>query len=241
MTDRTEQPALTPTELRMLRVARTWGAEGRTSEHGRPVRESRLIDLVRRRSAIRQPVKRPKDREVRPAQPSSRKPAAEAPVRNRPAVNNMPAELPDPPAEPAGGRECEAVECFERSVGWRFYRAFGWLSTCSRHMSGAGPAIRRMDADCSATFGPGSAGATAGAVCPPVASNPQKQARGASEPQRPVEGLFWPIAAEESPAATPGHAPDGLAGPSSPSGPPRPAAGGTEPHSAAAATEAARS
>ena len=88
----------------------------------------------------------------------------------------------------------------------------------------------------------GDAGATVGAACPPVASNVPDRARGASEPQRPAEGPFWPIAsassAEESPAMDPGDAPDALVEPGSPSGPPRPAAGGTEPHSAIAATEA---
>ena len=233
MTDLAKQPTLTTTEQRMLRVARAFAAEGRLAEQGKPVRESRLIDLVLRMSAVRQPVERPKDREVQPAQPSSRRP------RNRRPASNMPAEIPDGPSEAAGGRECGAVECFESSVGWRFYRGVGWLAACTRHMSGAGPAIRRMDGDRVPMFGPGDAGVESGAVCPPAASNPPTQARGASAAQRPAGGPSGAFPApedgrpvQEAPGKPGPQPPGGPTGQGSPSGPTWSAAAHTEPYSA---------
>lgn len=244
MTDHTKQPPLTLTEERMLRVARLFAAEGRLSEQGRPIRESRLVDLVLRMSAVRQPAVRPKDREVQPAQPSSRRP------RNRQPVNNMPAEIPPPPDGSAAGLECDAVDCPEVSVGWRFYRTEGWLLACVRHMSGAGPAVRRMDAEQRATFGPGDAGAGSGPVCPPAASEPSDQARGASSAERAAGGPSGPFPApgdarpvQEAPGKPGPQPPDGRTEHGSPAGPTCTTEARTEPHSASApqtATQAVR-
>lgn len=151
MTDITEQHPLTLTEERMLRVLRHFAAEDRLSEHGQLIRQSRLEDLVRRLSKVRQVPGRPVDDaagspRVRPQT-----------KRHRPSVSRLPEVIPPAPDADSGGVECEAG-CGEPSVGWRFYVDHGWRARCSRHLSGAGPAVRRMDAEQRVSFGPGSVG-----------------------------------------------------------------------------------
>jgi DNA-binding CsgD family transcriptional regulator len=97
MTDTTEQRKLTLTEERMLRTARVFAAEGRLAEHGQPIRESQLIELVRRMSAIRQPTPRPKDREVyaQPRKRSGPPPVDKSPVALAPVLRCLERGLTD--------------------------------------------------------------------------------------------------------------------------------------------------
>ena len=232
-------PPPTGLEDQMLGALRNWA--------GRYCPDLLLSDLRKAAAlcaAVAVPVRRPVDRELR-VQPE--RPAG-AP-RNRRPVNNMPAVIPEPPDGSAAGLECDAVDCPESSVGWRFYRAEGWLLACVRHMSGAGPAVRRMDAEQRATFGPGDAGAGSAAVCPSAASGPSDEARGASGAVRASEGPSGAFPApeaarpvQEAPGKQGPQPPDGPAGQGSPSGPTRSAEAHTEPHSPSApqaATQAA--
>jgi hypothetical protein len=176
---------LTLTEERMLRVVRAFAAESGLSEHGRPILSSRLRELVLRLAKVRQPP---------PVRPNRAVPEAGAAVPKR----VRPSAVPPPPAGQTGGVECEAA-CGERSIGWRFYVDRGWLPRCGRHLSGAGPRVRRMDADRVAVFGPGG-------------------------PAGPVNAAGADGAGREGPVAPALSPPDGRTGARGPSGPSRPSA-----------------
>jgi DNA-binding CsgD family transcriptional regulator len=257
-------PPLTLPEQRMLRTARLFAAERRLSEQGQPILQSRLEELVRRMSKVRQPAPRPVDVEQPrvPCGAAERSAAirarqAEVPPEPKPvaAPRPKPVSPPLPPLHERLDDELRAVVAevgtgasnpvIGKRLGISEDRVKYAVSRAKRILGVSDRKVLAVALAEVLALGEGDAGGESGAVWPPAASNPQKRARGASEPQRPAEGPFWPIdsvpSAEESPVAAPGHAPDAPAGHGSPTGPPRPATGGTEPYSATAATEAARS
>lgn len=254
-----QPPTPSRTELQLRAAIRVFAATYGLCERGRPISDVRMNQLARRLAAVARPEPRPVDVE----QPRVPRGAAErsAAIRARqaevppepvpPAVSKPKPARVAPPLPPLPERLDDELRAVVAEVGTGasnpvIGKRLGISEdrvkyAVSRAKRILGVSDRKVLAVALAevlALGGGDAGGERGPACPPAASNPQIQARGASEPQRPAGGPFWPIAAEESPATTPGHAPDGLAGPGSPSGPPRPAAGGTEPHSAAAAPEA---
>ncbi len=72
-------------------------------------------------------------------------PPGPKPLRVRPSEARDRSNAPAAPEEPAGGRDCDAGGCGLPSIGWRLYVGQGWLPVCTRHMTGAGAKVRRLD------------------------------------------------------------------------------------------------
>ena len=255
-----QPPTPSRIELQLRAAIRVFAATYGLCERGRPISDVRMNQLARRLAAVARPEPRPVDVE-QPRVPKGaagraaaiRARQAEVPPEPKPVVapRPKPVAAPPPPLPERLDDELRAVVAevgtgasnpvIGKRLGISEDRVKYAVSRAKRILGVSDRKVLAVALAEVLALGEGDAGGESGAVWPPAASNPQNQARGASEPERPAEAPFWPISPEESPATTPGHAPDRSAGRGSPSGPPRPAAGDTEPYSATAATEAARS
>jgi hypothetical protein len=185
------------------------------------------------------PPQRPEDRPawVESAKKSGPAPVDKSPQALLPVLLGMADGLPDGKIALRVGLTRDQVE---RRVGW-LRSAYGVRSR------GDVVAAARAAGDLPEVV----AGGGNGAACPPVASNPPMQARGALDAQRPAEGPSGAFpgtadtqAVQEYPENQSPQPPGGLAGQGSPSGPTRSAAAHTGPYSASgpqAASQAVRS
>ncbi len=192
-------PPLTLPEQRMLRTARLFAAERRLSEQGQPILQSRLEELVRRMSKVRQPVPRPVDVE-QPRVPKGaagraaaiRARQAELPPEPKPVAAPKPARVVAP-LPPLPERLDEELRAVVGLIGLGFSNAAiaGRLGISEQRVKYAvtrakarlGVSDRKLLAGALAEAllpGGGDSGAEGGPVCPPAAPDGPIQARGAS-------------------------------------------------------------